>query len=93
MLDKNELEIIPEGGSGMQTILERTGNKDRGGPRGLKSRSSFLRIAFREARKAWIDLKSGTASDFQLQMITEVWPLLKRRNRWAECFWTDEKSF
>ena len=78
ILDKKKLkEIIPEKAARtVQTVLEHTGNKDRNSPRDLKSRHSFLRVALREARNAWIDLRSFKVSDFQLQWVTQIWPLL-----------------
>ena len=81
LLNKNELaQIIPDWWARrIQTILERSGNKDRDSQRDLSSRSSFLRTAFGEARQAWFAFKSGEPSDFQLQIIVEVEPLVRRK--------------
>ncbi len=78
MLDQKELQkIIPrKAARSVQAILERTGNKERGSARGLKSRDTFLRTRIREARRARADVRSGKANNFQMQMLTEVWPAL-----------------
>jgi hypothetical protein len=78
LLDEKQLRKIipPIAVASVRSILGRTGNKERGGARALTSRNRFFRERISQARKAWTDFKSGKANDFQMQMLTEVWPLL-----------------
>jgi hypothetical protein len=79
MLDPQRLrEFVPQkAAESVQSILAKSGNKDRGSPRDLASRESFLRTAIRESRNAWADVKSGKATHFQLQFVCEVVPALQ----------------
>ena len=80
MLDQKELQKIipPKVARSVHAILARTGNKERDSARKLESRDTFLRTKIREARRAWADVKSGKANNFQIQMLSEVLPALYR---------------
>lgn len=80
LLDEKVLvEVVPlPAARSIQSILRRTGNKDRGSERDLESRVEYLRKAIPKGLTAWADLKSGRATDFQIQMVSEVWPTLYR---------------